>query len=98
MPPTLATPLAMTTVTDVDASKITGNVSDDMKKIVRDIGRVFCHRSLERDFTSRTFGGPILNRMMVTEASVLAKAEEPEKLEARVVCELDVEEGEQFLC
>ena len=85
-------------MTDVDTSKIAGNVSDDIKKIVGDLGRVFFRRSLGNDFTSRIFGGPTLNRTTVTEVSVLAKAEEPEKLEARVVCELDVEEGEQFQC
>jgi len=82
--------------TDVDASKIAGNVSDDIKKIVGDFGRVFYRRSFENDFTGRIFGGLILSRTRVTEASVLAKAEEPEKLECRVVCELDVEEGEQI--
>ena len=80
--------------TDVDTSKIAGNVSDDLKKIVGDLGRVFYRRSLENDATGRAFGASIISRAKVTEISVLPKAEEPEKLEARVVCELDVEEGE----
>ena len=76
--------------TDVDASKIAGNVSDDMKKMLV--------HSLKKhiDITGRMFGGSIFGRTMVTEVSILAKADEPERLEARVVCELDVEEGEQF--
>jgi len=76
-------------ITDVAASKISGNVSDDVKKIV-------C--SLDDHSISRRFGVSILRRMKVTEVSVLTKAEEPEKLESRVVCELDVKEGERFQC
>ena len=72
-----------------DVSKIAGNVSDDIKKTVR---------SLENALMTRTFGQSILGRTMVTEVSVLAKADEPERLEGRVVCELVVEEGEQLQC
>ena len=79
--------LAMTT--DDDASKIAGNVSDDIKKKIR---------SLENALPRRIFGGSVFSRMKVTEVSILAKAEEPERLEGRVVCELDVAEGEQFRC
>jgi len=75
--------------TDDDGSKIAGNVSDDIKKTVR---------SLENALTGRIFGGSVLSRTKVKEVSILAKAEEPERLEGRVVCELDVAEGEQSQC
>ena len=75
--------------TDDDISKIAGNASDDIKKIVR---------SLENVLITRTFSQSVLSRTVVMEVSILAKADEPERLEGRVVCELAVEEGEQFKC
>lgn len=44
---------------------------------------------------SDSFAAPIGQRTSITEVSVVKKAEEPEKLEGRVVCEVVVECGMQ---
>ena len=46
--------------------------------------------------TSDTFGQSIQRRLKVVEVSVNKKAEEPKKLEGRVVLETVVEEGMSF--
>ncbi|KAJ8517746.1 hypothetical protein ONZ45_g5083 [Pleurotus djamor] len=40
------------------------------------------------------FSGEIASRVRVKEASIIRNPEEPDKLESRVVCEIDVEESE----
>jgi hypothetical protein len=42
---------------------------------------------------SDSFAAAVGQRTQITEVSVLRKAEEPEKLEGRVVCEVVVERG-----
>jgi acyl-coenzyme A thioesterase 13 len=43
-----------------------------------------------------SFAAPIGQRTKIAEVSVLRKAEEPDKLEGRVVCETLVERGTSF--
>jgi acyl-coenzyme A thioesterase 13 len=74
-----------------DISQITGNASDDIKRTVCNPGPGgFFH--LNSEFSM--FGGSILKRMKVLEISFNRKAEEEKKMEARVVVELDVTEGQ----
>ena len=75
---------------EADISKIDGNASDNIKEILGNIPLMFARSPVENG--AGTFGASILKRMAVTELSVLTKAEEPQKLEARAVCELTVEE------
>ncbi|TDL18590.1 hypothetical protein BD410DRAFT_793126 [Rickenella mellea] len=66
-----------------DVSHIAGNASDDLKGHVLAMQRLFMG-----DGTA--FGDSIGRRVKVAEVSVRKKADEPEKLEGRVVCEIIV--------
>ena len=77
--------------TPEDISHISGNASDDIKRILGNPGRFYGHSQTEN--TPPMFGDSILTRMAVTEISINNKAEEPRKVEGRVVLELDVAEG-----
>ena len=77
--------------TSEDISHISGNASDDIKRILGNPGRFYRHSQPEN--TPPMFGDSILTRMVVTEISINNKAEEPRKVEGRVVLELDVAEG-----
>ncbi|KAF8165886.1 HotDog domain-containing protein, partial [Crassisporium funariophilum] len=72
-------------------SHITGNASDDTKRILGDPGSFFQIRRPE-EVRAPIFGESITQRIQVTEISVNKKPEEDKKLEGRVVMELDVEE------
>jgi acyl-coenzyme A thioesterase 13 len=72
-----------------DISQITGNASDDIKRTIGNHGGFF-----QSHLSSSIFGGSILKRMKVVEISLNRKAEEEKKMEARVVVELDVTEGQ----
>jgi len=74
-----------------DLSHISGNATDDIKRILGNPGRFY--RQLQPENTPPMFGDSILTRMVVTEISINNKAEEPKKVEGRVVLELDVAEG-----
>ena len=83
-----------------DISQITGNASDNIKHAVGHIGGFFKNRRV-KDLSTSIFGESILNRMKVVEVSLNRKAEEEEKMEARVVVEVDVTEGQhivEFIC
>lgn len=71
---------------------IAGNVSQTTKDILAVPLRLLGMRGYK--MTQRIFGDAVMSRVVVTEASVLAKVEEPLKKEGRVVCEIVVEEGE----
>ncbi|KAJ3528854.1 hypothetical protein NMY22_g9241 [Coprinellus aureogranulatus] len=76
---------------EIDASKISGNASIETKEALADIPRFY------GIYTGSAHKGPIFaedvhKRMRVTEISIIKKAEEPSKLEGRVVQELIVEE------
>ena len=78
-----------------DISQITGNASDDIKRAIGNPGSFFqSHRVEDLSSESSAFGESILKRMKVVEISLNRKAEEEKKMEARVVVELDVSEGE----
>jgi acyl-coenzyme A thioesterase 13 len=72
--------------TEVDISGITGNAPDDLKRLV-------ARPEVLLRIQKRTFAHDIFDRVVATEASILPKAEEPSKMEARVVYETVVERG-----
>ncbi|EDR12638.1 uncharacterized protein LACBIDRAFT_292681 [Laccaria bicolor S238N-H82] len=73
-----------------DISHVSGNASDDIKHILGIPSRFFQHFQAEN--APPMFGDSIQTRMVVTEISINNKAEEPKKVEGRVVLELDVAE------
>ena len=76
-----------------DISQITGNASDDIKRTIGNPSSFFESHRVE-DLSSSEFGGSILKRMKTVEISLNRKTEEEKKMEARVVVELDVTEGQ----
>lgn len=83
-----------------DISQIAGNASDDIKRTIGNPAGFFQSHGLPDENLSpsevqlKQFGGPILKRMKIVEISLNRKAEEEKKMEARVVVELDVMEGQ----
>lgn len=73
----------------VDISTISGNAPPAVKKAVANPRA----RVTTSDHAGRRFADSVGGRLRVTEVSINQKAEEPEKLEGRVVCDLTVEEG-----
>lgn len=65
---------------------IAGNASDEVKQTLADVLCTFMGRG-------RGFADAIGGRVRITDANIQEKVDEPEKLEAKVVCEIDVEEG-----
>lgn len=65
-------------------SRIKGNLSPKLKKQLE----VYAIMA-----TSDGYGASVGKRVVVTEASIVPKVEEASRTEARVVCELSVEEG-----
>ncbi|KAJ7482300.1 HotDog domain-containing protein [Mycena galericulata] len=68
---------------------IAGNADEEVKKALSDIPNFFGKR---RRSHKPPFGDSIIQRLVVTHASLEAKADEPLKKEGRVVCELEVTE------
>lgn len=77
---------------DDPAAYIVGNVPQDVKLLLSEPLKIFSMRGPH--VKSPLFGDSIVSRMVVTEASINPKNEEPLKKEGRVVCEIRVEEGE----
>lgn len=71
----------------IDISKISGNASPEIKRVVGN--PVFLRRPPS---PVPAFGEIISQRIQITEISIDKKQEEPRKIEARVVCELTVED------
>jgi hypothetical protein len=72
-------------------NRIKGNLPSDIKQKV--------HTVLSEIMTRpAVFGAAIGERVVITEASVVPKAEESSRTEVRVVCEVTVEEGTPPLC
>ncbi|PFH46565.1 hypothetical protein AMATHDRAFT_154507 [Amanita thiersii Skay4041] len=70
----------------VDTSRIAGNAPDEVKQLIGNLMFIFSgHRK-------GLFSSSIVNRMVVTEVSIIEKSEEPLKKEGRVVCELETKE------
>ena len=83
----------------IDISQIMGNASDDIKRIVGNPGFAFQSIVPVEDLrlkpgSSMTFGGSIVKSLKVVEISLNRNEEEEKKMEARVVVELDVTEGQ----
>jgi hypothetical protein len=70
-------------------SRIKGNVSPERKQQLETI----MYKILTK---SDVFGSSVGQRVVITEASIVPKAEEASRTEARVVCEVTVEEGVFF--
>lgn len=70
---------------------ILGNASDEVKRKLgaADYAPIFGGNAGRNPI----FGHSIAKRMTVTEISIERKAEEPQKSESRVVCEVTVEDG-----
>ncbi|KAJ7147375.1 HotDog domain-containing protein [Mycena filopes] len=68
--------------------KFSGNIAPGMKDALTHLPDLFGMRQAKRP----GFGNSIISALVVTEASVLPKAEEPLKEEGRVVCEITVTE------
>ena len=73
-----------------DIAQITGNALNEIKQTAGNPGHFFANRR----FTAPIFGESIQKRLKVTEISINKKEEEERKLEARVVLEIDVTEGD----
>lgn len=69
-----------------EASLISGNLPTEVKQAIETV----LHKVMAR---SPVFGSTISKRLVVTEASIVPKAEEASRTEARVVCEVTVGEG-----
>lgn len=67
-------------------SRIKGNLSSELKQQLEEGMYGLMARS-------DVYGASIGKRVVVTEASIVPKAEEASRTEARVVCEVTVEEG-----
>ena len=64
---------------DRDISHISGNASDDLKRVLGDLPELFGNRLT--DVPRPNFGEDIIKRMVVTKISMNKKADEPMKLE-----------------
>jgi len=76
-----------------DVSQVGGNASEEIKRLLGDPEAFFNSFQKPEQIPSNTFGRDVGRRMTVTEISILKKKEEPEKLEGRVVMEIEVQEG-----
>lgn len=81
----MALPVNKNDASAVD-SRIKGNVSSELKQRLEMI-------MYEVMTKSDVFGSSVGRRVVITEASIVPKAEEASRTEARVVCEVTVEEG-----
>ncbi|KAF9562480.1 hypothetical protein CPC08DRAFT_706687 [Agrocybe pediades] len=84
----------MTTISNnnFDVSQVAGNASDEIKMILGNPKAFYASFRKPGERELNVFGKSIQERMVVTELSVLHKAEEPAKLEGRAVLEIDVTE------
>lgn len=69
-----------------DIAKITGNASNEIKEHVATVLYLFMGRGTG-------FADTVGEKIRVTEVSIVEKAEEPAKMEGRVVCEIVVAKG-----
>lgn len=75
----------------IDASTIPGNAPKELKQSLVDL--ISAQAKLSKARGTRGFEPEITSRVEWTDISILPKAEEPEKLEGRVVGEITVQEG-----
>ncbi|KAG2138094.1 HotDog domain-containing protein [Suillus bovinus] len=82
-------------VSDIDASKVEGNASPEIKNTLLRALQAMQRLSHVSRSTGRPFRGleaEITSQLQLTEASILSKTEEPEKFEGRVVFQVIVNE------
>lgn len=75
------------TTSKFDISTVAGNAPDNIKLLLGNVVNLFANRTLN------SFGKEIELRLKVTELSIITTADEPTRLEARAVLEIDVTEG-----
>ncbi|KAG1735027.1 HotDog domain-containing protein [Suillus lakei] len=78
---------------DIDTSRVKGNTSPEVKHALLSYLVQPTHVSRSTGQPFRGFRAEFVSRMQLAEASILSKAEEPEKLEGRTVFEVIVDEG-----
>jgi acyl-coenzyme A thioesterase 13 len=87
LPALIGTPMSL----KQDASHISGNASDEVKRVFSNPGDLLIMRPTAT--AGPIFGESIVKKMMVTEIAVEKKVEEPQKLEGRFICEITVGDG-----
>lgn len=70
--------------------QVAGNASYEAKEVAYKWLAVFLS-------AGEGFSGNVASRVRIMEASIIQNPEEPDKLESRVVCEIDVEEGQHSI-
>ncbi|KAF9476728.1 hypothetical protein BDN70DRAFT_907521 [Pholiota conissans] len=74
---------------DFDVSRVAGNAPDHIKRVICNTTAFFANRHPEH-IKRPIFVEAMQERFKVTEVSIVQKADEPKKLEGRVVLEVDV--------
>ncbi|KJA29568.1 hypothetical protein HYPSUDRAFT_126084 [Hypholoma sublateritium FD-334 SS-4] len=74
---------------DLDVSHVSGNAPDHIKRVLSNTTAFFANRQPDK-IKGKIFAEDMQKRFKVTEVSILRKVEEPNKLEGRVVVELEV--------
>lgn len=83
----MALPFGKNDASSSDSSRIKGNLPPKVKQMLDTV----MHEIMARP---NVFGASIGERVVITEASIIPKTEEPSRTEARVVCEVTVTEGQ----
>lgn len=81
-----------------DTSQVAGNAPEEIKRVLGDPRTFFASFLKPGERPLNGFRKDIMERMTVTELSILQKAEEPQKMEGRAVLEVDVSEGTHASC
>jgi hypothetical protein len=86
----MALPFGKNDASSSESSRIKGNLPPKVKQMLDTV----MHEIMARP---NVFGASIGERVVITEASIIPKTEEPSRTEARVVCEVTVTEGQPHL-
>lgn len=82
-----------------DVSGILGNASLEIKRTLHGIDKFLKDRlQLDAQTHKPLFGETIGDEIQLTEVSIVPKVEEPSKMEARVVMEIVVTQGQCHIC
>ncbi|THU89430.1 hypothetical protein K435DRAFT_761110 [Dendrothele bispora CBS 962.96] len=77
---------------DLDISHVSGNVSDDLKRLIAyPCESLYTAQGEDGKWTFSGYNAEIFKRIKITEVSVEKNALEPKKFTGKVVCEMDVE-------
>jgi len=82
-PPLITGPFGDFEADSTIVEQVGGNASFNVKALVVHLNDLY-------SLKGRGFGNSISSKLVFTEVSIVPKVDEPKKLEARVVCELDV--------